>query len=421
MKHIATLFIAAALLVSCATNKGRRYCTPLRQVLCQLAKDSLCAHILSHPESYEVQIIYTQIDRDAQGVPSFRSYWYQVDSSRYFYPASTVKLPVALLALEKLNRLRQNGWPELRKETPYRIDSLRPYQQLFVEMQGSPLGRPCIAHDVRQIFLTSDNLAYNRCFEFLGREYINQVLRDKGYTRTGIVHRFNYPKQDNRLASPVAFLGPMGDTIYFEGEKADPKLWLNPQHHTKKGIAYLDLNDSLVMQPFDMTAKNWFALTDMEKILKAVMFPQAVPEHQRFALAADDYPFLWKQMGIFPRESVWPPYDSSYYDSYVKFLVMGDDRGQQSGQVRSFNKVGFAYGTVTDVAYIVDFERNIEFILVATILCNKDGVFNDGRYDYDEVGIPFLAKLGRAVLEHETKRKRLYPPNLEPYRAVFKQ
>ena len=36
-------------------------------------------------------------------VPSFQSFTYRVDDDEYFYPASTVKLPTALLALEKIN------------------------------------------------------------------------------------------------------------------------------------------------------------------------------------------------------------------------------------------------------------------------------------------------------------------------------
>jgi hypothetical protein len=59
--------------------------------------------ILQNRDSFRVQIIYTQIDRDPRNNPSFKSYYFNVDSTKYFYPASTVKLPVALLALQKIN------------------------------------------------------------------------------------------------------------------------------------------------------------------------------------------------------------------------------------------------------------------------------------------------------------------------------
>ncbi len=58
--------------------------------------------------------------------------------------------------------------------------------------------------------------------------------------------------------------------------------------------------------------------------------------------------------------------------------------------IRIFNKVGDAYGFLTDIAYIVDFENNIQFALSATILANADGIFNDDKYDYETIGLPFM-------------------------------
>ena len=156
-------------------------------------------------------------------------------------------------------------------------------------------------------------------------------------------------------------------------------------------------------------------------MLRAVIFPEAVPEQNRFNLTEEDYQFLWHYMGIFPRECDWPTYDSTYYDGYVKFFLFGDGHQKQDGHVRVFNKVGEAYGTLTDVAYVVDFENNVEFMLSATILCNADGIFNDDRYQYDQVGFPFLAKLGRAVLQHEIKRVRKVKPDLRRYKERVRE
>jgi hypothetical protein len=64
--------------------------------------------------------------------------------------------------------------------------------------------------------------------------------------------------------------------------------------------------------------------------------------------------------------------------------------------------VGFAYGTVTDAAYIVDQKTNTRFFLSATILVNKNQIFYDDIYEFETIGIPFLAELGRAVLAELT-------------------
>ena len=87
--------------------------------------------------------------------------------------------------------------------------------------------------------------------------------------------------------------------------------------------------------------------------------------------------------------------------------------------VRIFNKVGLAYGYVTDNAYIVDFERGIEFLLTAVVLVNENGIFNDGAYEYDEVGLPFLAELGRVIYAYELERKRAHRPDLGKWRVSY--
>jgi hypothetical protein len=416
---LTTLFSLLLLAIACSPAQifsGKA--DPLQKILKSLERDSVGIKVLQNKDLYEVQIIYTQIDRDAQGRPSFRTYQYNVDSSRYFYPASMVKMPLALLSLEKINQLGQKGALPITKDTPYRLDSLRPYQQAFVSDPNTPCLKPGIAQDIRQIFTVSDNLAYNHCFEFLGREYINKTLKAKGYNQTGIVHRFNYPGRDNRYTSPITFFDPKVG-VYQEAEKFDTSIWINPQYSTLKGKGYYNAADSLVNQPFEMNKKNWFALTDMNKMLRAVMFPESVPAQNRFDLSEEDYRFLWHYMGIFPRECDYPKYDTSYTDGYVKFFLFGDSKAQQNGSVRVFNKVGEAYGTLTDVAYIVDFEHKVEFMLAATILCNSDGIFNDDHYDYENVGFPFLAKLGRAALELEKRRKRSGKVDLEKFRTVL--
>ena len=53
------------------------------------------------------------------------------------------------------------------------------------------------------------------------------------------------------------------------------------------------------------------------------------------------------------------------------------------------------------MAYLVDAASGAELLLAASIHVNADGVCNDDRYEYDTIGRPFLAALGRAVLAVE--------------------
>ncbi|UOQ73895.1 hypothetical protein [Hymenobacter cellulosilyticus] len=83
-----------------------------------LRSDPKLAPVIKRAAAYEVQIIYTQINRDAQNRPHFVQHNFRLNERQYFNPASLVKLPVAALALEKLNQLHQPG---LTRNSPLSI------------------------------------------------------------------------------------------------------------------------------------------------------------------------------------------------------------------------------------------------------------------------------------------------------------
>ena len=148
----------------------------------------------------------------------------------------------------------------------------------------------------------------------------------------------------------------------------------------------------------------------MEDMIKAVLFPKSLPESSRFNLTTDDYDYLYKCMSSLPQESDYPQYDQ--WDSYVKFFMFGDSHDPMPDHIRIFNKVGDAYGYLTDCAYIVDIDNRVEFLLTVTLSVNDNQIYNDGVYEYDEIGFPFMAKLGQVVYEFELDRERGYESDL---------
>jgi len=153
------------------------------------------------------------------------------------------------------------------------------------------------------------------------------------------------------------------------------------------------------------------------------MFPESQPEDNRLVLSASDYTFLWKYMSMLPGESDFPQYKADdYWPAYVKFLLAGSEKGDWfNPDVRIFNKVGNAYGHLIDAAYIVDFEKNIEFMLSAVIYCNSDEVLNDDQYDYDNLGFPFLKALGEVIYQHELSRERPRVPDLSRFKINYRE
>ena len=81
-------------------------------------------------------------------------------------------------------------------------------------------------------------------------------------------------------------------------------------------------------------------------------------------------------------------------------------RGHIPEYIRVFNKPGWTYGFLTDVAYIVDFKNHTEFMLSGCIYTNSDGVINDDKYDYDSIGYPFFKETGNIIYNYELARKK---------------
>ncbi|WP_394338025.1 serine hydrolase [Chitinophaga lutea] len=363
-------------------------------------------HILAHPDSFQVQLIYTQINRDAQNRPAFRHYYYHVDKAVYFNPASMVKMPLAFLALEKLNSLG------IDKYTPMLTDSAFSGQTRVRRDTSAENGLPSIAQYIKKIFLVSDNDAYNRLYEFIGPQTIREKLLAKGYPDVRIVRRFvPMTEEENRHTNPVYFvLG--ADTVYRQPAAVNTlvydfskPLFVGRQHY--------DRNDALINKPMDFTRHNNAPLQDLQRMLQSVLFPASVPAAQRFNLSPDDYRFLYRYMAALPFESDHPKYDTSeFFDSYTKFFRFKAGRGKIPPHIRVFNKTGWSYGFLTDVAYFADIKNKVEFMLSANIYVNRDGVLNDNKYEYEEEGYPFFKEVGDIFYGYELQRQRPHAPDL---------
>ena len=351
--------------------------------------------VLKNKEKYDLQILLNEIKRDDSGKAVFKEDAFQLDEGRYFYPASTAKLPIAILSLQKINELRSNGL-QISGDTPFFITDKN--GKILVKRDSThSLGILTINHLIKKIFLVSDDNAYNYLFDFLGTDYINKELTLRGLSKTRLYHKFLFGA-DNINTWGYTFLNENQKIIYHQPSiSALVDLKPNNLKGILKGIGHIK-SDSLLLKPMNFERKNRISIRDLEGILKRIIFPEAFSEKELFNLTKTDYKFLRYWMSRTTLESNYPDYnDDKHWDSYCKFFIYGDQKGAMIPEIRIFNKVGQAYGTLTDVAYIKDEKNKIEFFLTATILVNENMIYNDDIYEYDEIGIPFLAALGRSV------------------------
>jgi hypothetical protein len=404
-----SLFYCTLLLLVISNKSTAQWPAPFNSILSGI-QDSVTKKVLANPKTYRYQLVYTKIDRDQNGTPHFTNYTLHADPENYFNPASMVKMPLAFLAMEKLYEL---NLPGVNKYTRMQFDSNYQRQVAMYADSSAENKKPSIAHFIKRAFLISENDPYNRMYQFVGQGPTNQKLISKGYTSTKITRQFmGYTEDQNRHTNGIQFID----------EKGLPILKLDPQYNKDSlqfgapiliGDAHWNSKDEVVNAPFDFTRHNNISLVDMQKMLQSVIFPASVPKQNRFNMTEADRLFLLQYLSQYPSETNYPKYDSAhFYDSYVKFFFQ-DSTHVMPKHIRVFNKVGWAYGFLTDVSYVLDTKNNIDYMLSATVYVNSDGVVNDSKYDEETVGFPFLNKVGTAFYEYELKRPRKFKPVLK--------
>jgi len=355
-----------------------------------LRKNDFLKEIIKDKEDYEIQILLTKINQYNSQV-DFQEYKYQLDDNKYFYPASTIKLPIVVLALKKINELRSKG-SEITLKSKITLNYKDDYSELVIRDSITSF-----QNLIADVFLVSDNSASNILIDFIGYNYFNDEMKNAGFHKTYLNHKFNpdpyvnstwqISDLDNNLISSLndnqkiikaddMTIGlEKGEKRYFEGEILDESL--------------------------NFSEKNRSSITDMHNLIKYIFYPEIFDSTNTFNLYVEDYDFLRYWMSRFTYEDIGEKFigDEKFFETYNKFFIHGDEQSVSNEQIRVYNKIGQAYGTSIDNGLIKNYQDNIEFILTATIYTNKNKVINDNLYEYDDIAIPFLAKLSRGIYQ----------------------
>lgn len=370
--------------------------------------------VIEQPNKYKLQVFYTQIDRDEENKPSFKTYKFHANKN-YFYPASTVKLPIGITAMIKLEELKKPG---LNKETAMLTDSAFYCQKRVRYDSSAASGRPSIGHYIKKMYLVSDNAACARTYEFIGCDYLHNKLEKLGYKNVRVPNRLDgqCPGDTSKITPPISFINPAHDTIYSQGLCQSGYYRPHPITKSEVGKGY-KADGKRIMQPKDFSRHNYYPLVDLHDLMRRLVFNPYLPEKEKLPLSDSSRNFLLKELGMYPRESVHPKYNPKiFYDTYKKYFIYGSAVATvKSDSIRIFNIVGRAYGFLIDCAYIVDFNSRTEFLLTAVIYTNEQGIVGSGRYEYDQIGLPFLKELSNTIYRYERSRKRANLPVLDEF------
>ena len=350
--------------------------------------DGFLKEILKNKENYEIQIIYTEIKRDKEGEPHFMDFEFQVDENTYFYPASTIKLPIVILTLDKINELRSKG---INVSLKSKI-TLSPLDQEMSLIQKDSI--TSFQNLIADILLVSDNSASNVLIDFIGYNHFNAKMNQAGFNKTYLNHKFS-PDPNYTIDWEIK---TMFNDLISSNEERDIVTADDNILGLKKGEK--KFKDGIVeLGSLDFSQKNRSSIIDMHNIIKRIIFPSKFDDDNAFNLNVEDYDFLRYWMSRFTHEDLGNKFttDKKYFESYNKFFIHGADTVVTNKNIRVYNKIGQAYGTSTDNAYIKNYQDDVEFFLTATIYTNKNNIINDNVYEYEETAIPFLAKLSQSL------------------------
>lgn len=352
------------------------YAQSIRSIL-KNSESELINYVYRNKEKFEVQIILTELKKRKNGFTIHKKK-FNVDKKNYFYPASSIKLPIALLTIEKIN---ENPNLNINSEFSIKGDSII----------------TTFKKEITDLFIISSNESYNRLFEFLGQDYINKKLKQKGFKDFSIYHRLSTKESDNLKTKEINF--------YRNGEINQIQKSINNKPLTKlnlknlnKGIGFI-LDNELQNKSMDFSRKNYFSIEELNNILICLFFPE-VSKNKKFNLSNSQNLLIQKLMSSTPYDM---GFDKNIYpNNYNKFFIYGDKDGMINDNI--YNKVGNAYGYSIDNAYIYNKNSDRHFVLTACIYTNANNILNDNYYEYDEIGIPFLAEIGRFLTNYNIRQ-----------------
>ena len=381
MRNIFLLFVSLFFLQGCFFKND-----PL---ISALNEDEFTRKFVKDKEKYEIQILYTEVSKNTLGQTEFNDFQFQLNDQKYFYPASTIKLPITVMALSKINELRAGG-SNISLKSKIKLSLINDKKEIIIKDSITSF-----QNLIADVFLVSDNSASNVLIDFLGYNYFNLSMRNSGYENTYLNHKFN----PDPFIDSTWIISTLDNDIISSKENKITVLASSNISNLKKGKKRF-IDGEIINEPLDFSLKNRSSLTDMHNILKNLIYPEITLS--KFNLNVEDYDFLRYWMSRLTFEDLGNKYitNDKFFNSYNKFFIHGIDTVLKKTDIRVYNKIGQAYGTSTDSAYIKNYKEDIEFFLTATIYTNNNEIINDDIYEYSDIAIPFLSKLSNILYKN---------------------
>jgi hypothetical protein len=366
-----------------------------RDLAALLRAEPACVAVLDAAERHRLQVLVGEPVTGKENVISLRRSQLG-DPTRYFYPASSIKLCGAIAALLRLNEHNRVHGTALGLHSRLVIEPrFAGDERVDADPSDVDGGALTVAHALRKLFLVSDNAAFNHCFDLCGQDGLNRAMWDAGFTSARLWHRLAERRTpaESRVTRAVRV-----DGVTFPARDAAASLRNDLWRDLDVGEARME-DGARVDEPLSFAQKNAIRLRDLQDLLVEVLFPDIATGCRGFpGLTVAQRAFLVQALGELPRESRNPRYDPQQVpDHHCKLVLRGVRDVVPAGHARVFDKIGRAYGFSIENAWIEDARTGRGFFLAIVLYTNPDGVMNDDAYAYDTVADPFLDGAARAI------------------------
>lgn len=366
---------------------------PLDVVSLIKGQDSLVDRVLEQAEKYRLQFVCTIIDNDQKAKM-------QTDrkvSGSYFYPASTVKLPVALLTLEKLNRLgfslddRLILNPDVQCGNTSYIQNTQPDGLSFRQM-------------LEEMLVMSNNEHYSILYHFLSPGEMYQRLSELGYSGVHIFRAFNGCELEAQLKTNSWKVLQDGKMVYTQDAQVKSLDWLANMYRYDPGKligSKHEYRGEIRPGPFDFNYQLELPLEQLHEMLLRLVHAELFPERMRWLLSPEQRAQMIEWMGKFPSECCDELFDNArkFPNAYNKYFLVGESNAEYP---RTISKIGLSYGFVTESVYVQCSEKR-SLVFTVSMYVNENDTVNDGKYEYEEIARPFLARVGTILYANFSK------------------
>lgn len=356
-----------------------------------LRLDPVLSPIIAQASKYRFQVLVAVPGDNADGSHSLRRVGFRPDAE-YFYPASAVKLCAAVAALERVGEQRSTAGPPSLDATA----SIRIMDEPSSVGATSASVLTSVADEIRRALVVSDNVAFNRLFDFVGHRTLNERMWGAGLSSVRVKHYLGGSSSDASTRPRIEWLTGLGEPTVFPGGPDAMAFGTEAPPRAEVGAFRIDDNGRRIAEPESFAEKNRASLHDLQQLLIMVMRPDAAAS--RANLLPPEREFLIDTLAMLPSGADSGNAQSvTDFDALHKPLLRPIAAVVPDHAIRLFSKGGRAYGFSTENAFVEDTTTGKSFFLAIAVYSNENETINDDLYEYERVAVPVLEAVGARV------------------------